>query len=438
MRAAVPEYLGNRFDRCPPGHRFSLYFPVWENDWTLTKNQKSEALRQTLKLNGHGTMLNALRERQAHLVASVPENERLSIYAVSTAPFATGMGMEHPLENGFAFLNPYGLPYLPASGIKGVLRRAAEELALFENGETTLLDVWWLFGFEGAAGAIWKSEGPWSDAFENHTDKILDRPDLEEFLDRLKVAGDKTDLTERLQSLRDRRRDLQSRGLLSVWDALPSPNNGNLAMEVMTPHYGDYYQNSGTPHDSGQPVPIVFLVVPAGSRFSFHLRCDTERLPEGLRDTWQNLVGTVFEHAFDWLGFGAKTAVGYGSMKRDLEAEQNRQAEEDARKQATEQKRQREESKRKEQERLATLSPIERRIEELIAKHADQPTITVLVNALKAGEWQGDEEREAAGIIRRRMETESVWREQSNKKKPEKDKPYQQTLVVISKLTGES
>lgn len=35
---------------------------------------------------------------------------------------------EHLLENGFAFLNPYGLPYLPGSGVKGVLRQAAREV----------------------------------------------------------------------------------------------------------------------------------------------------------------------------------------------------------------------------------------------------------------------------------------------------------------------
>ena len=29
---------------------------------------------------------------------------------------------------------------------------------------------------------------------------------------------------------------------------------------------------------------------------------------------WQTLLIATFEHAFDWLGFGAKTAVGYGVM----------------------------------------------------------------------------------------------------------------------------
>ena len=53
----------------------------------------------------------------------------LSLDATAIAPFTTGLGNEHPLENGFAFFNPYGLPYLAGSGVKGVLRQAARELA---------------------------------------------------------------------------------------------------------------------------------------------------------------------------------------------------------------------------------------------------------------------------------------------------------------------
>src|SRR5690625_7299883 len=60
----------------------------------------------------------------------------LQLDAITTAPFATGLGNEHPTENGFAFLNPYGLPYLPASGVKGVLRQAARELASGDWGES--------------------------------------------------------------------------------------------------------------------------------------------------------------------------------------------------------------------------------------------------------------------------------------------------------------
>ncbi len=268
MRAAVPQYVGTDFADCPPGHRFGLYFPVWTDDWLLDKEGKGAALKQTLKLPSHAkVILEALRRRQTLLLDTIPENARLSIEARSTAPFATGLGMEHPLENGFAFLNPYGLPYLPGSSIKGVLRRAAQELA----GEASEADrqgwsepaITALFGLESEDGS------------KKH-----------------------------------------SRGALTFWDALPDPAKGSLGMEVMTPHYGDYYKGETTPHDAGQPNPIVFLVVPAGSEFFFHLTCDTARLTPDLTASWQDLMRAAFNHAFDWLGFGAKTAVGYGAMRQ--------------------------------------------------------------------------------------------------------------------------
>ncbi len=279
MRAAVPQYVGTNFDECPPGHRFGLYFPVWKDDWSLDKEGKGAALKQTLSLPPHTReVLAALRDRQAILLDAFPETARLSIEAKSTAPFATGLGLEHPLENGFAFLNPYGLPYLPGSSIKGVLRRAAEDLAAMpdeaERKGWTPEAITALFGLESA-------------------------------------DGDKE----------------HSRGTLTFWDALPKPANDSMGMEVMTPHYSDYYKGESTPHDAGQPNPIVFLVVPAGSAFTFHILCDTARLTEELAASWQDLMRAAFEHAFQWLGFGAKTAVGYGAMETPhMRAQREQQA----------------------------------------------------------------------------------------------------------------
>jgi CRISPR-associated protein Cmr6 len=54
--------------------------------------------------------------------------------------------------------------------------------------------------------------------------------------------------------------------------------------------------------------------VPAGSEFDFHVVCQPQRLPESLRDRWRSALEAIFAHAFDWLGFGAKTAAGYGAM----------------------------------------------------------------------------------------------------------------------------
>ncbi len=75
------------------------------------------------------------------------------------------------------------------------------------------------------------------------------------------------------------------------------------------------------------------------------MRCDVRHLgvlaPDlAHQNRWQTLLVAAFEHAFEWLGFGAKTAVGYGAMEsmqqreRQLAETRRREAEEKERQKA--------------------------------------------------------------------------------------------------------
>ena len=250
-----------------------------------------------------------LARQQATFGAAGPEEARLSLEALATAPFATGLGNEHPLENGFAFLNPYGLPYLPGSGVKGVLRQAARELASGDWGE--------------AHG--------WS---EEKTSVLL--------VGKERIPLSALDALFGLESANGETQHV--RGALTFWDVIPQIKGDSLAVDIMTPHQSHYYQqksdrktgDSTSPHDSGQPNPISFLTVPPGSGFTFHVQCDLAHLnrsaPELAADSkWKTLLTAAFEHAFQWLGFGAKTAVGYGAMQSEAQRK-HRQAEAESRK----------------------------------------------------------------------------------------------------------
>lgn len=306
-RPAVPDYLGNDFADCPPGHRFNLYFPIWEDDWKVDTRGKSNALRECCAIPASAKdLLRALRERQLALAEA---SGALVLVARSLSPFATGLGNEHPVENGFAFLAPYGLPYLAGSGVKGVLRASAQELAREQQAILSEADVEALFGKEPPPGS--------QDA---------------------------------------------ERGALICWDVFPQC--AQMSVEIMTPHHGGYYQEKGTPNDAGQPNPIPFLAVPHGAVFQFVIQCDEGRLDESLRPRWRELVTAIFKHACDWRGFGAKTAVGYGALEFDLEAQ--RRAEE---------KRAEERRQAEKQAALASMTPTQRDIEEFrsfCAKRAEQ------------------------------------------------------------------
>ena len=291
--AALPGYIASAsnaaFSEAAPGHKFLGYFRNFQDhdgrvfdpykgkarlvaplpepgpqnraEQAQLKVEFDSVLNDVCKLPVSSTnQITALRARQQALFShNGPNGLRLS--TTSTAPFATGLGNEHPIENGFAFLTPYGLPYLAGSGVKGILRRSMQELQ--NDGEAGFTDE--------AINALF---GP----------ETVDKPE-------------------------DARR-----GALDFWDVFPQPAGNKLVVEIMTPHFGKYYQGEDTPHDSGAPVPVSFLAVPAKSQFDFHVVCQPGRLPEALQNQWQALLNRAFQHAFEWVGFGAKTSVGYGAM----------------------------------------------------------------------------------------------------------------------------
>jgi CRISPR-associated protein Cmr6 len=456
--AAVPRYLGQDFSGAPPGHRFGLYFPYWrDTTWEADSNQKTAALKQVIGLDQScQQQIQALRQRQAAL-AECCGTEMLILPAKSTAPFMTGTGMEHPLENGFSFLNPYGLPYLPGSGVKGVLRRAAEELALGFYGDTggwDIVSLWWLFGFEPSSvyligpsdkmpPAQREEAQRWQDAYRNpETQNAVSRDRLEALINatldgelRRRYQEQPFRLLDDLMADLKLRDALRNRGALMFWDVIPEPAGNTLRMEIMTPHYGDYYQGSTTPHDSGQPNPIPFLAVPPGSSFTFHVQCNPALLPKTLRDSWQVFLEAAFRHAFDWLGFGAKTAVGYGQFPSD--ALEKARAEREAAVQRRQGEAAKEGAEAERRAKLAAMSPLDRTVEEVVAAAPQgQPRYKAILNELKKGRWSGDEARQVAESIRGLMTQAGAWRVKSEKKKPEKDEPYQATLTVLAYLEG--
>lgn len=329
-RAAVPAYLGSGFGEAPPGHRFNLYLTVWDGSWGKVADKPEQAAEAVLLPDVHRRRMEALAARQEALVTGETETVR----ARSTAPFTTGLGIEHPLENGFAFLQPYGLPYLPGSSVKGVLRAAAWELAegdfAVPEAPCTLAQREALFGRE---------------------------------------PGDD---------------DGRRRGALAFRDVHPVlPASRALEWEVMTPHQRAYYQASEPPHDNDGPVPILFLTLPPGTAFTFHVDCNLALLessdaPELARDVrWREVLRELFGHAFDWLGFGAKTRVGYGAMTLDRDAEEAERASREAA--------EREEAERA---RLESLAPEDRLAEEMLKGKTDpsQHDHKYLLERLQAGD----------------------------------------------------
>ncbi len=446
IKAALPSYMDKHLDNqdIPPGHRFGLYFPVWQDDWKKADSEKTTALKKATSLPHASFILaEALRQRQQAIAL---KNEALGYFpAVSTSPFMTGIGNEHPLENGFAFLNPYGLPYLPGSSVKGVLRTAAEELALGLYGDTKgwdMLAIWWLFGFDAGSSMLskksykidvldeeassrWKSYQDWvkkgcyeQDTLECFIEATLTKKEQKKYREQPEVF---------LQNIPD---DLCNQGALRFWDVFPKSKS--LAMDILTPHHGKYFHGDHGPHDSEQPVPNVFLTIPPKSQFAFYCSCEIEKLPKALQKNWQKLLESAFIYAFDWLGFGAKTGVGYGQMRKEQAEEQDwinlknkQQLEGDAKL-----------KKEQTEKLLADMSPFDRNLQKILTANKDpiKKDYRVLLDSVKAGDWQGSDQQAVLKKIKLMMEQVGDWKLTSQKKNPSKDNEYQRTLEVLKYL----
>lgn len=190
-----------------------------------------------------------------------------SFIAKTTSPFVTGIGSGHPTETGMILDRNLGVPYIPASSIKGVLRLACA-INLAMNNE------------EYAKNGI--------------------------------VPDEDTTLVKYFGSM-SQETDKQTRGQLMFLDAYPE-NNVNLKVDIMNPHFGKYYSGEHKqPVETESPVPIKFLTVEKGTKFIFN--CAFMPLKNSENCNEQEIT-EMFTTAFEKVGFGGKTAIGYGRFKK--------------------------------------------------------------------------------------------------------------------------
>jgi CRISPR-associated protein Cmr6 len=305
MKTPLPQSLTQKVRRSTGAHTglwFDKFCDQWPtNGWSLKsvadRNPKLDWIRTVAeKAAGDADLLG---EHAGRMVALARACGGAVLHFKTASRFATGLGREHPIENGFVWHCALGTPFLPGSSVKGLIRAWA---------------VTWL---ETDGGSVSRIFGP-----------------------------------------RDLREVRPNIGSVIFFDALPS-KPVKLDADVMTPHYGSYYEHGEVPGDWHSPVPIPFLTVAPGQSFVFALAPRTSSNAD--RADCHTAVGWL-ENALLELGAGAKTAVGYGRFERD------KKTEEEAEKQRNE-----DEQKAARNAQLAKLNPIAHEFEEsALAEKWDQ------------------------------------------------------------------
>ena len=252
---------------------FSLCFNRmvnWKcNDLSVKKdetNADSLAVIEIQNIEFTKNDLKKIQERQKSYIREMEstKTQTIEIYAKTVSPFISGLGSGHPTETGMILDRNTGVPYLPASSVKGVLRLAhAVNIA---NG-------------------------------------------------RLEVPSE--ELNTYFGSMDETKAKQGQIIFLDAYPVVPPV----IKSDIMNPHFSKYYEGKNNmPLEKENPTPVKFLSVVENTVFCF--RCvlfslkDTPIIPED-----KQVIYKAFETAFTTIGFGGKTSIGYGRFKIITEEE---------------------------------------------------------------------------------------------------------------------
>lgn len=262
-----------------PGLIFDRFAPDWLNR-PILKKAGLEAVREAAErvdcalLDGWKARWTAMAQAAGAKVFSLKTDWRL----------VAGLGRKGTLEVGFTF-HRYGFPILPGSSVKGVAR------------------AWALIEIAGKVNAS---------SLKDLEEKLAaDGP--EDSKERREYLAWREGLPEEVRRLADDFRAIFGTTAVSggavFFDAIPK-RTPRLELDVMNPHFPQYYQGNEPPTDWQSPVPVYFLTVAPGTEFLFAV---------GWRGALDEESQRLCDLAKEWLirgltglGAGAKTSAGYG------------------------------------------------------------------------------------------------------------------------------
>ncbi len=230
------------------------YIFAWSDNWELSEKTKFlEKFADIKAFKSVDTIKPLLARQEATLQKLKSSGWHIEPFTATTdSRLIIGLGGTSVIETGMTLHPLYGFPYLPGSGLKGLARAYAEIAVDPKPSADELRDV---FGSE--------DKNPHNVA-NNRQGKVF-------FMDGLPTQFPK------------------------------------LELDIMNPHYGEYYRGEKPPADYLNPVPVTFLAIAAEQGFSFAIYSRDKALVEKAK-RW--LIGGLTE-----LGAGGKTNVGYGYFK---------------------------------------------------------------------------------------------------------------------------
>ncbi|MBF0106824.1 MAG: type III-B CRISPR module RAMP protein Cmr6 [Deltaproteobacteria bacterium] len=301
------------------------------------------------------------------------------------SPLVLGIGESHPHEISMLFDHTMGIPYIPASSLKGVVRLAHT------------------IGLIGQAGVEIKQDKKGREYIDDECCETL-----------IAFFGTQA-----------------RKGRVIFFDAYPVAVPV-LKEDIINPHYPDYYregQEPKPPTDNQNPNPVKFMAVAKGTKFVFRFLIHKDAI-EHLA-----ILKSAVKKSLTEDGIGAKTAIGYGLFKIVHEAEPP-----EALKVFEDERQKKEKEAGKEKQRMekeasdkkrASMTLDDLMIEEINGLVNDTNMIVPLVKRCLDG--KDKYEREVFVCLKQRLETLEQWKPDGSKQKKEKMRERNNAIELLIK-----
>lgn len=231
-------------------------------------SERFETFSRELKLNNSArTLINKhLKQRRAALLAGLQATHSLKVLdGRLNGKLLHGLGGAHVRETSLTLHPLYGIPYLPASSIKGVVRNWVIQ-AFFDGRE----------------------EGLKNEQNLNQTKRDIRTICLE-------IFGSE-----------------ERRGQVEFFDAFVDIGF-SLQPDVLTSHFPDYYKSGSLPGDNQNPNPVNFYVISCKSvQFVVGIHREAKLNSGYSPNALLDLVIAWLQKALVELGIGSKSSSGYG------------------------------------------------------------------------------------------------------------------------------
>jgi CRISPR-associated protein Cmr6 len=311
--------------RCIVDDKGKEKFYFFKNDYRQGRDGRSDSGHKFFIRPNYGSLdFEGIRSRQEAQVKALFPNAKSTVVKV-TPDWRMICGLSGGIyETNMTLHHVYGVPYIPASSIKGVVRSWIITNIFTESIPLEEQD----FPLVNAEYRALKSSKLFCAIFGSP--ESIDRVKFQ-YGKPLKKKDKNGKETDKYETEKDTSAvGKEQQGKVVFFDGLPI-SAPEMMPDVINVHYPDWYKEKGfaAPRDFQKTNPVMFLTVTSNSNFQTAIASDNT----GSIEKWDefalfanpaglNKDSTLVELATKWLnlaltshGIGAKTAVGYGYMK---------------------------------------------------------------------------------------------------------------------------